>query len=339
MQDGLTLPRRLFGMAILPLLSLLAMSLFCRLAGTSLFTGYSTVQLFFRGFAYVLLLSFGMSVNMHSGRFDFSAGATMLIGSVVGAQLAVATGTGPVGMLAISILVGGICGLLTGILYVLLRLPPMIIGLGMTLVLEGLVAILTDGCKPVGFGTDASYYRFAVDPIPMLLISAVATVLMAILFHYTAFGYDYRALISGQRIAVDTGVRERRNAVICYLVAGLCFGAAGAISISSTNGLTPTINFSSIAAIFSCFLPLFFSGFIERYCNKQAAILLGCVAYEFIQIGFGQISFRVAFFRADVYRVVEALILVSFLIYLNNRETVHRLLRFRRDRTAKGVEA
>ncbi len=331
--------RRLFGMLILPLLSGLLMALSCFAAGTALFTGYSTTQLFIRGFAYVLLLSFGMSINMHTGRFDFSAGATMLIGGVVGAQVAVTTGSGPLGMLLTSILVGGVCGLLTGILYVTLRLSPMIIGLGMTLVLEGIVAIITDGCKPVGFGTDAAFYRFAVDPIPMLAVSLAAVVIMAFLFHYTPFGYDYRGLISGQKIAVDTGVKERQNAVICYLVAGLCFGAAGAISVCSTNGVTPTINFSSISAIFSCFLPLFFSGFIERYCNKQLAILLGCVAYELIQIGFGQISFAVAAFSADIYRVVEALILVLFLIYLNNRSLIHGLFRFRRDAAAKGVSA
>ena len=112
------------------------------------------------------------------------------------------------------------------------------------------------------------------------------------------------------------------------------FGGAGAISVCSTNGITPTINFSSIGSIFSCFLPLFFSGFIEKFCNKQLAVFLGCIAYEFIRIGFGQISFRVSAFTPDVYSVVEALILVLFLIYLNNETTVQNLFRFRRDRTA-----
>ena len=96
------------------------------------------------------------------------------------------------------------------------------------------------------------------------------------------------------------------------------FGISGALSLAGKNGLTPTINFSTIGSMFTCFLPLFFSDFISRYCDKQIAIVLGCTAYEFIQIGFGQISFMRAFFTADVYKVVEAVVLVLFLIYLNN---------------------
>lgn len=326
--------RKSAGAVSLPLLTGLLMAVVCRIAGSALFTGVSTFQLYVRGLAYVLLLAFGMSVNMHTGRFDFSAGAVMLLSGVVGAQLSYSAGAGPVAMFFISVLVGSLAGCLTGLLYVSLRLPPVIIGLGMTLVLEGVVAIITDGCKPVGFGTDSSYYRFAVTIPAMLLICAGALILMVILFHYTTFGYDYRALQTGQRIAVNTGVREKQNAVWCYLIAGIMFGGAGAISVCSTNGITPTINFSSIASIFSCFLPLFFSGFIEKFCNKQLAIFLGCIAYEFIQIGFGQISFRISAFTPDVYSVVEALILVLFLIYLNNENAVQNLFRFRRDRSA-----
>ena len=154
------------------------------------------------------------------------------------------------------------------------------------------------------------------------IIPFLEVVFMVVLFHYTKFGYDYRALQTGQKIAVGSGVNENQNAIICYATSGLLFGAAGALSVCSTNGVTPTINFSSIASMFSCFLPLFFSGFIMKFCNKQVAIFVGCIAYELIQIGFGQISFADAGFTADVYKVVEAVILVLFLIYLNNENTI-----------------
>ena len=277
--------RRGAGMLVIPALCWAVMALACALAGTSLLTGVSSLRLFVRGLTYVLLLSFGVSINMHTGRFD-----------------------------------------------ILLRLPPMIIGLGMTLVLEGIVAIITDGCRPVGFGTDASYYRFSVNMPAMLALGGVALILMVLLFHYTRFGYDYRALQTGQRIAVNTGVRERANALGCYTLSGALFGAAGAVSLCATNGTTPTINFSTIASMFACFLPLFFSGFIVKFCNKQLAILLGCIGYEFIQIGFGQLSFTIAAFTSDVYKVIEAGILVLFLIYLNNEGIITDILTMRRYR-------
>ena len=229
-------------------------------------------------------------------------------------------------MMVIAAITGLIFGGIVGGLYVWLNLPPMVIGLGCTLVFEGLVAIITNGLKPVRFGADPSYYNFAVTPKNMIIIILIALAIMIVIFSYTKFGYDYRALQTGQKIAVDTGTNEKFNAFFCYVIAGFMFGLSGAISLAGKNGITPTINFSSIASMFTCFLPLFFSDFISRYCNKQIAIVLGCIAYEMLQIGFGQISFMKAFFTADVYRVVEACILVLFLIYLNNEYKIIELV-------------
>ena len=315
--------KRIIGIVIIPLLTFLAMEIACAANGTSLFANFSsTFQIFVRGIAIVLLLAFGVSINMHTGRFDFSTGAVMLIGGVVGAKLAVAWGAGPVGMIVISGITGAAVGCLTGFLYILLKLPPMIIGLGMTLILEGFTAIISDGCQPVNFGTDTSYFQFAANIPALITIIVIALALMIFLFHYTKFGYDYRALQTGQKIAVNTGVKEKANAVICYTISGFMFGISGALTIMRNNGITPTINFSTIGSMFSCFLPLFFAGFINKYCNKQISILLGCIAYEFIQVGFGQITFNNAAFSVEIRSVVEAIILVGFLIYVNNETPI-----------------
>ena len=315
---------------VIPVATYVIMEIVCRICGTQLLGNESSWQLFFRGTTCVALLAFGVSINMHSGRFDFSTGAVMLISSVIGAKLAYSLNLGPVGMLAIAAVMGMVFGAIVGGLYILLNLPPMIIGLGCTLVFEGLVAIITDGLKPVRFGADPSYYNFMITPLYMVILLALALIIMIILFSYTQFGYDYRALQSGQNIAVSTGTKEKKNAFFCYVLAGLMFGLAGAVSLAGKNGITPTINFSSIASMFGCFLPLFFTDFISRYCNKQIAIVLGCIAYEFIQIGFGQISFVRAVFTPDVYKVVEAAIMVLFMIYLNNTDRLSSLLKRRK---------
>ncbi len=326
------------GIAVIPLLCLAAMIVACRASGTVLFPDQNIWQIFFRGLTYVLLLSFGVSINLHTGRFDFSTGAVMLISGVIGAKIAYGSGLGPIGMLVISVIFGVVFGTISGALYVALKLPPMIIGLGMTLVLEGIVALITDGLKPVKFGTDPSYYRFVTNPLAMSVIIVISLAVMIIVFHYTKFGYDYRALQNGQIISVNVGVRENKNALICYMISGAMLGAAGALSLCSTNGVTPTINFTTIGSMFSCFLPLFFSGFIMKFCNKQVAILLGCVGYEIIQIGFGQISFVNAAFTSDVYKVVEAVILVVFLIYLNNENKIIEIATFKKWLAGKRAE-
>lgn len=87
---------------------------------------------------------------------------------------------------------------------------------------------------------------------------------MIVIFHYTKFGYDYRALQSGQQIAVNTGANEYANAMGCYIIAGMLAGAARGCSSaarSSTPGC-PLFDFGTVSKMFDAFCPLFFSGFV-----------------------------------------------------------------------------
>ena len=313
--------KRVLGILIIPVLCFGIMELVCLGNGTTIFTGSTTFGLFCRGTVTTLLLSFGVSINMHTGRFDFSTGATMIFGGICGAILSKSTGLGPVGMVVFSVLFAALAGAITGILYVVLNLPPMIIGLGMTLILEGVTAIITNGCQRVTL-IEGGYYEFSVNPVPLLIIALIALAIMVYVFHYTKFGYDYRSLQTGQKIAVNTGVNEKKNAVICYIIAGAMFGGAGALTMCVGNGYTPTYNFSTISLMFGCFLPLFFSGFVGKFCNKQIAITISCIAYEFIQIGYGQIRAVNAGLTTELQSVIDALILVLFLIYINNETQI-----------------
>ncbi|MCQ3035717.1 MAG: hypothetical protein MJ248_05865 [Bacilli bacterium] len=319
--------KKAFGVIIIPLLCFVIMEIVCLANGRTLFSGGApTFQSFTRGITYIVLLSLGVSINMHTGRFDFATGATMVISGVVGAQFALATGMGPIGMCLCAVVVGVVCGAISGTLYVVTKLPPMIIGLTMTLILEGVTAIITDGCKPIKFGTDPSYYQFTINFWASLVIVVLALAVTVILFSYTKFGYDYSALQTGQKISVNTGINEKKNAIFCYMIAGGLFGVAGALSVMSTNGITPTYNFSTIAKMFTCFLPLFFGGFAAKYINKQLGIFVGCIAYEFIIIGFGQLAAVDVAFTPDAQKVVEAVILVLFLIYTTNEHAIQEFV-------------
>ena len=62
------------------------------------------------------------------------------------------------------------------------------------------------------------------------------------------------------------------------------------------------------------------------------------MGYEIIQIGFGQISFVNAAFTADVYKVIEAVILVAFLIYLNNENKIIEIVTLKKWLSGKNAD-
>ena len=238
------------------------------------------------------------------------------------------------------------CGALSGGLYLALRLPPMITSLGVALLLEAIAYIVAGGSESNSVVTRqptvSDQMRQFIgsnggSAIWLALILVTALALMIVIFHYTKFGYDYRALQSGQQIAVNTGANEYANAMGCYIIAGMLAGAAGMLfgcQIQYTR-VSAYLNFGTVSKMFDAFCPLFFSGFVGRFCNKQVAIIVSVVGYEFLQLAFGNINAVDTTFTSTVYGIINSVILVLFLIYLNNENKVIELVTFKKWRAAR----
>ena len=329
--------KRTGGILVIPLLCLLASVLMCRSFGTALFKDSLSLSTFFYGLAYLSLVAFAVSINLHSGRFDFSISSIIILSSTVVIMLA-CKGVGNMPLLLLAGLAAGLLGgLVSGSLYLLLRLPPMIVSLGVALLYEAIAYIIAGGTESnrvvtlqpeisnsmkVFIGSNGG------SPINVCLILAVALIFMILVFHYTRFGYDYRALQSGQTIAVNTGAKEYRNALICYVIAGGLAGVAGFLfgaQIQYTR-VSGYLNFGTVSKMFDAFCPLFFAGFVGRYCNKQISIVVSVIGYEFLQLAFGNMNAVNTTFTSTIYGIINSVILVLFLIYLNNENKVVELV-------------
>ena len=146
-----------------------------------------------------------------------------------------------------------------------------------------------------------------------ILVTAAAVALIILLYDYTRFGANYRALLSGQKIAVETGIHEVGNALGCYAVSGALMGVVGFISLANTGSQQMALNFGSIGIMFTAFLPMFIGGWIGRYINKRIGIMLGAVSMALISLAYARFDTA-----SSVQSIVSALLLVLFLIYLNN---------------------
>ena len=154
---------------------------------------------------------------------------------MLGASLTVNYQLGPSAMLLISIAIGVVLGTVSGLVYIWLRLPPMIVSLGITMIYEAVGFVYTNGAGVRLFGRD-DLLIWASPPF-FLIIAAIVLPILFIILNYTQFGYETNALRSGQAIAVSVGVDEKKNAVICYAIAGGLLAIAGIIHISILVGL------------------------------------------------------------------------------------------------------
>ncbi len=315
----MNLGKKLLGTYIIPLLVFIVCMTIGRINGIDLFDSQLSWVTFIRAVTNVTLVTFALSINLGSGRFDFSIGSIALLSSIISAQLTVKYGFSALTMLLLSVFFGGLLGLFSGLVYVTTKLSPIIVSLGIALFYEGLSFTITGG-HGVSFANNTQLLSFGNNR-NYLIILAVALVCMIVLFDHTKFGYEYKALQSGQRVAVNTGIKEIPNALICYTLAGLLMGAQGFISATNNGSITMSLNFGSIAPMFMAFLPMFIGGFIGRFSNDKLGYLLGALSSALISLVFVRLDVA-----SSTQQIVSAALMVSFLIYLNNEGKIKGLL-------------
>jgi ribose transport system permease protein len=274
--------------------------------------------------AIVMITTIALSINLNSGRFDFSLGSMAALSAVIGAKLSYAALGGGAGsaavMLIITIIAGALLGMFSGILYVLLRIPPIITSLGVTLIYEGILYTITSGKYLMTEVQNSSMTGFVGTWIYAAVIIIVVLLIIILLFDHTRFGYDYRALKSGQKVSVNTGIKEVPNAIICYTLCGLLMGIVGFLNAArNTNINGGQLNFASISIMFTVFLPMFIGSYIGRYCNEKIGFLLAAVCMSALNSTFAVFSNEVT---ASMQSIINAVLLVLFLIYLNNEERI-----------------
>lgn len=98
-------------------------------------------------------------------------------------------------------------------------------------------------------------------------------------------------------------------------------GIVGFISATNTGNIQMALNFGSIGVMFTAFLPMFIGGFIGRFCNERIGYVLGAVTTALISLMYARLDVD-----SSVQQIVTALILVGFLIYLNNENKLKVLL-------------
>ena len=316
----MTKGKRLAGTIIIPVLVLIITNVICMSRGVTMFENSLNWLTFARAVANVSLVTFALSINLNSGRFDFSVGSIALLSSVFSATLAVNHELSPVVMLALSLFFGMLLGLASGLVYVTVKLPPMIVSLAVALFYEGMAYHFTKG-HGVSFINNRELLDFASIP-NYLIIIAIALIFMIIVFDHTTFGYEYKALQSGQKVSVNIGINEKKNAVICYAIAGLLMGAQGFVSSTTTGSIQMALNFGSIGPMFMAFLPMFIGGYIGRFSNDKLGYLLGAVSTSLISLLYVRLDVN-----SSVQQVASALLLVGFLIFLNNENRIKNLFR------------
>ena len=203
-------------------------------------------------------LAVGQTLIILTAGIDLSNGAIMVLGSIVMAKLAVASGVpAPLAILA-GLLVTTVLGLCNGLIVALFRVPPFVATLGMlnlayatTLLYSGQASVdnLPPGLLILDSHIPIGSFALPIGPLVMLAVIAV----MWYLLNQTGWGRHIYAFGNNVEAARLTGINVTRLQISAYLSAGIIYGIAALLVLGRTTVGDPnagqTDNLDSITAV------------------------------------------------------------------------------------------
>lgn len=203
------------------------------------------------------LIACGMTFAILSDGIDLSVGSVAAIAGVAGASLIkqfqdAGILTSVLVIFGTSIVVGGICGSITGFSIAKLNVPPFIATLAMMNAARGLAYVFTDA-KPV-YGLPESFGWVGLRNIGIIPVSVVLMVIIItisyIILKKTCFGRYVYAVGSNQEVAKLTGINVTKIRFSVYVISGILAALAGLVLASKLqNGQATAANGYELNAI------------------------------------------------------------------------------------------
>lgn len=221
-------------------------------------------------------------LQIKNGRFDFSGGSVMVLSAIVGGNLAVRLNLSPVVYLVLCVAMGALLSTITGIVYVVGRLPIMICTIGMALVFESVTYLIFDA-QGLNMMSDTRLTVFGRMPLillPMLLALAVFLVYC----YLTVPGQRAKLLSNNQQAAVNIGVKENKNVLQTFFVCGLLLGLASAI-YGSNNTVAPQAGLSTANTLFANIIPAYMGLFIGAMSADAIGVLVASLGMAILNYG------------------------------------------------------
>lgn len=285
-------------------------------AGMGVINNAADVKTLFRNLISSLAFALAIGANLNCGRMDLSLGAQMYAGVIFGGNLALMFHLGGIGVLLLSMVVGGICGVVIGFVFIKLRILPMVLGLGMTLVFECVCFAINNQQGVILFGKPGVEI---LSNITFVIIVSAAIVLAAYyLFQLSSFGFKYRAIQGSQKLAADAGINIYSNCVFCYVIAGVLVACAGVFTTIYQGNLTPVLGMTSNGKVFTNMFPMVLGTWIGLLChNRELGILMGSVTVNIIILGLTKLGLS-----SSVQNVVVYALFLIFVIYNTNSSKI-----------------
>lgn len=252
-----------------------------------------------------------IAIPLSGGRWDFATGTIAVLGAIIGGNLGLMISENVFVVLLCCVAVCIVLALFEAVLYILLRVPNMIVSLGVVMLYEALSQIVFGGD-----GVKLNRYDgiIAITQAPWCYL-VLAAVLIATFFllEYTKFGYDTKSLGNNSLLAINSGVKEKKNIILTYVLVGALLGFAALFNASKAN-ITPASNLSSTSLMYSSMGSVLVGLFLARFSCMPWGVWVGSFGMQVMT--YGMVCTGI---DGSIQTIITGVVIVAIMAYTSNQ--------------------
>jgi rhamnose transport system permease protein len=202
------------------------------------FLSVANIRGIFLAIALLLVLAVGETVVLLGRNFDLSIGSTVgLSAMVAGLVFKGDAGISEILVFVIAVAVGAAVGITNGLLITYLRVPSIVLTLGMLYLVSGITYIVAHGNQVNPYNVPSGFVSLSItspiDGIPWIVIIAfVFAAIIGAALRWTRHGRSLYALGSNPEAAQLRGLPARRLVIATFVLSGAAAGMGGALYLS-----------------------------------------------------------------------------------------------------------
>jgi ribose transport system permease protein len=219
------------------------------------FASQSHIRSIFIESALIGIVAIGQTLVIITGGIDLSVAWMMTTAGYMVTNMINSQNGSLIWAIPLMLLVTFLLGSINGICIAYLRVPAIVMTLGMNIILQGALVAITQGLP----GESASSFLIALGqssflgiPYLVLIWAALAAIVMLMLFKMK-FGRKLFALGNNPVVVNYSGINGKRIIVLAYAISGVTAGLAGMLMAGKVGSyylaMGDTYQFQSIAAV------------------------------------------------------------------------------------------
>lgn len=259
-------------------------------------------------------VALAIAIPLSGGRWDFATGTIAVVGAIIGGNIGLMISENVIVVLLSCIITCVLLAMVESALYVFLRVPNMIVSLGVVMLYEAISQIVFDGG-----GVKLNRYDgiIAITQAPWCYIVLVL-VLVAVYFlmEHTKFGYDTKSLGNNALLSINSGVKEKKNIFLTYLLVGVLLGFAALFNASKAN-VNPASNLSSTSLMYSSMGPVLVGLFLARFSCMPWGVWVGSVGMQVMT--YGMVCTGI---DGSIQTIITGVVIVVIMAYTANQDAI-----------------